>query len=92
MSFGESMMRRCFVGYVVAAAIAAAWAGQAAILLAANDDAEKSNPAPVRIGAASCVINPQIGDWVQAAGVANRATEIRDNLEANGLYLSDGTK
>ena len=92
MPSGESMTRRRFVGHVATAAIAAAWAGQAAVSLAADDDTEESNPAPFRIGAASCVINPQIGDWVQAAGVAKRATEIRDNLEANGLYLSDGKK
>jgi hypothetical protein len=43
-----------------------------------------------RIGAASRVINPQVGDWVQGAGVPRRGTEIRDDLEANSLYLSDG--
>ncbi len=50
------------------------------------------NLPPLQIGAASKVINPRIGDWVQSAGVKKRATEIRDNLEANGLYLSDGKK
>lgn len=92
MSSWESMTGRRFVGHVAAIGIAVAWAGQAAALLAADVDTEESNTSPFRIGAASCVINPQIGDWVQAAGVANRATEIRDNLEANGLYLSDGKK
>ncbi len=92
MSSPESMTRRRFVGYLAAMSIAVAWAGQAAILLAADVDTEESNPAAFQIGAASCVINPQIGDWVQAAGVAKRATEIRNNLEANGLYLSDGKK
>jgi len=87
MSSEKPMTRRRFVGRV-----AAVWAGQAAVLLAATGDTEESNPAPFRIGAASCVIDPQIGDWVQAAGVAKRATEIRDNLEANGLYLTDGKK
>lgn len=47
---------------------------------------------PLQIGAASRIINPQVGDWVQSASVKKRATEIRDNLEANGLYLSDGRK
>jgi neutral ceramidase len=67
---------------------------RAAVSLANAADAEKTNsaPVPIEIGAASCVINPQIGDWVQAASVKRRATEIRDNLEANGLYLSDGYK
>ena len=62
--------------------------------MAAEADAEKTNnaPAPLRIGAASCLINPRIGDWVQGAGQAKRATKIRDNLDANGLYLSDGKK
>lgn len=46
----------------------------------------------LKIGAASKIINPRIGDWVQSASVKKRATEIRDNLEANGLYLSDGKK
>ena len=71
--------------------IAALMAGTA-VPLAAEGDAEKTNNAraQIRVGASSCVINPQIGDWVQGAGVAKRATEIRDNLEANGLYLSDG--
>ena len=48
-------------------------------------------PPPLQIGAASRTINPRIGDWVQGAGVARRATAIHDDLEANALYLSDGS-
>ena len=89
-SIAKSMTRRQFVGQVAAKGAAAAWVGQAAALLAS--DAQTSNHAavPLRIGTASRVINPEVGDWVQGAGVPRRATEIRDNLEANGLYLSDG--
>ncbi len=49
-----------------------------------------ANPDSLRVGAAARVINPRVGGWVQGAGVPRRATEIRDDLEANGLYLSDG--
>ena len=45
---------------------------------------------PFRAGAASCTINPEIGAWVQGATVHERATSIRDPLEANALYLTDG--
>ncbi len=44
----------------------------------------------LQVGAASKVINNRVGGWVQGAGVARAATEQRDDLEANGLYLSDG--
>src|SRR5690606_3716458 len=43
-----------------------------------------------RIGTASRIINPEIGSWVQGAGVPKKAEKIRDNLEANGVYLSNG--
>jgi len=36
------------------------------------------------------VINNKVGGWVQGAGVAKRASKIRDNLEANALSISDG--
>jgi len=94
MTDAQSITRRRFVGRIAATGAAAAWGGQTAVALAAEGDAGKTNdaPAPIRVGAASCVINPNIGDWVQSASVIKRATEIRDNLEANGLYLSDGKK
>jgi hypothetical protein len=44
----------------------------------------------IHAGAASRVINPEIGAVIQGAGVDNRAESIRDDLEANALYLSDG--
>ncbi len=44
---------------------------------------------PFRIGVASRVINNEIGRWVQGAGVPRQATGIRDDLEANAIYLSD---
>jgi len=36
------------------------------------------------------VINNKVGGWVQGAGVPKRASKIRDNLEANALFLSNG--
>jgi len=45
---------------------------------------------PVQVGAASTIINNRLGGWVQGAGVPRQATEQRDDLEANALYLSDG--
>ncbi len=45
---------------------------------------------PLQIGAASRIINNRLGGWVQGAGVPRKATKQRDDLEANGLYLSDG--
>lgn len=42
------------------------------------------------IGTAMKIINPEIGSWHQAAGTTKRGTKIRDDLEANGVYLSNG--
>jgi neutral ceramidase len=47
-------------------------------------------PPMLQIGAASKIINNEVGNWVQGAGVPKRATKIRDDLEANALYLSNG--
>ena len=58
MSSAELMTRRRFVGQVAATGATAAWAGQAAVALAADDGADKPNPVPFRIGAATQVINP----------------------------------
>ena len=91
MTETQSITRRRFVGRIAATGAAAAWGGQAAVALAAEGNANNP-PAPIRIGAVCHVINPNIGDWVQSASVKKRATAIRDNLEANGLYLSDGKK
>jgi len=90
MTDTQSITRRRFVGHVAATGAAASLAGQAAVSLAANVNTGKSTPAPFQIGAASRMINPEVGDYVQGAGVARRATKIRDILEANGLFLSDG--
>lgn len=43
-----------------------------------------------KIGTATKIINPEIGGWVQGAGVPRKATKIRDNLEANAIYLTNG--
>jgi len=42
----------------------------------------------IEAGAASRVINGEIGAFVQGAGVDNRAKRVRDDLEANALFLS----
>jgi len=43
----------------------------------------------IQIGSASKVITPPVGSWVQGATVTRRATAVRDELEANALYLAD---
>jgi neutral ceramidase len=58
-------------------------------LLALNSAFAEDSP-PLHVGAASKVINNRLGGWVQGAGVPRTATKQRDDLEANGLYLSDG--
>jgi hypothetical protein len=45
----------------------------------------------LQVGAATKVINNRLGTWVQGAGVPKTATKQRDDLEANALYLSNGT-
>lgn len=42
-----------------------------------------------KLGAATKVINNDTGKWVQGAGVPKKATKIRDDLEANSIYLSN---
>jgi len=45
------------------------------------------------IGAASCLINNELGRPIQGAGVNQVAASIRDDLQANALYLaSEGQK
>lgn len=60
------------------------------VIFALTTQASAKNATPLQIGAASKVINNDIGGWVQGAGVPRKATVQRDDLEANGLYLSDG--
>ena len=88
MTDTQTISRRRFVERIAATG-ALAWGSRVAVSLA---NPEKGNRSPLLVGAASSVINPSVGAWVQGAGVAKRATEIRDNLEANALYLSDGKK
>jgi hypothetical protein len=45
---------------------------------------------PIKVGAASIVITPPLGSWVQAAGAAKRGDKILDEMEANVLYLEGG--
>ncbi len=88
MTDTQTITRRRFVERIAATG-ALAWGSRVAVSLA---NPEKANRSPLLVGAASSVINPSVGAWVQGAGVAKRATEIRDNLEANAFYLSDGKK
>jgi neutral ceramidase len=91
VSLQNSISRRRFVGQAAAMSVsAAAYAGRTTHASGADGDAEKPNQSLFRIGAASKVINPEVGDYVQGAGAVRRATEIRDDLEANGLFLSNG--
>ena len=46
----------------------------------------------IKIGAASKVINNELGSAIQAATHQKRAKSIRDDLEANALFLSDGSE
>jgi hypothetical protein len=45
----------------------------------------------LNFGAGHLEINNEIGRYIQAAGHEKRATAIHDDLEANALYLSDGS-
>jgi len=42
----------------------------------------------MQAGAATQIITNELGAWVQAAGVTRRAETIRDELEANALFLA----
>ncbi len=49
-----------------------------------------ADPPKLQIGVASKIITHKIGGWVQGAGVPKKAMKIRDELEANALYLDNG--
>lgn len=55
--------------------------------LAGPASAESS---PLQAGAASTIITPPVGSWQQGAGPVKKAERVRDELEANALYLTDG--
>lgn len=59
-------------------------------IVLANYSLVQAQTGNIEIGTATRVINPEIGGWVQGAGVPKQATEIRDNLEANAIYLTNG--
>ena len=47
----------------------------------------------LRVGAASTVITPDLGTQIQGAGMPDQpARSVRDELEANALFLSDGAE
>ncbi len=46
----------------------------------------------LKIGAASKIINGEIGSWIQGAGTFKRAEKILDDLEANALYMDSGNE
>ncbi len=52
--------------------------------------ADGTNPTEIHVGAATTIITPPLGSWQQGAGAAKKGEYIRDELEANVLYLSDG--
>ena len=53
-------------------------------------DTTDSQPPPLRVGAATSIITPPVGSWQQGAGVTRKGERVRDELEANALYISDG--
>ncbi len=53
-------------------------------------DPTGDQPPPLQVGAAMCVITPPLGSWQQGAGVTRKGERIRDELEANALYVTDG--
>ena len=53
-------------------------------------DRAADQPPPLQVGAATSVITPPLGSWQQGAGVTRKGERIRDELEANALYLTDG--
>jgi hypothetical protein len=52
-------------------------------------DTGKSNSNMIHVGAASKIINNALGTYIQGATVNRRAKSIRDDLEANALFLSN---
>ncbi len=57
---------------------------------ASSSEAAADQPPLLRVGAATCIITPPLGSWQQGAGVTRKGERIRDELEANALYLTDG--
>ncbi len=64
-----------------------AWAPSSRAVAA---DPTNGQPSPLQVGAATCLITPALGSWQQGAGVTRKGERIRDNLEANAFYLTDG--
>jgi hypothetical protein len=53
-------------------------------------EATGDQPSLLQVGAATCFITPPLGSWQQGAGVTRKGERIRDELEANALYITDG--
>jgi len=51
-------------------------------------DTDKSYSDMIQVGAVSKIINNALGTYIQGATVNRRAKSIRDDLEANALFLS----
>ncbi|MEX2568184.1 MAG: hypothetical protein WD431_19705 [Cyclobacteriaceae bacterium] len=60
------------------------------ILVFYHPQCTKAQSESLKIGAATKIITPELGSWVQGAGVPRKASAIRDDLEANGIYFSKG--
>ena len=52
-------------------------------------DTDRSCSGMIQVGAASKIINNALGTYIQGATVNRRAKSIRDDLEANALFLSN---
>lgn len=46
----------------------------------------------LKIGAGSKIINGELGSWIQGAGTLKRAESIRDDLEANALFIDSNSE
>jgi len=53
-------------------------------------DTDESCSGMIQVGVASKIINNSLGTYIQGATVNRRAKSIRDNLEANAMFLSSG--
>jgi neutral ceramidase len=81
-----ALTRREFTRHAARALAVGAMSGS----LATAAQAIAAKTPPLRVGAATSVITPPLGSWQQGAGVTRKGERIRDELEANSLYMTDG--
>ncbi|MEO2049948.1 MAG: hypothetical protein ABGX16_25600 [Pirellulales bacterium] len=79
--------KRTFFFGILLIVLSLVWA-RSSIVDAADATSEQLQP--LKVGAATCIITPAVGSWQQGAGVTRKGERIRDGLEANALFLTDG--